>query len=142
MKPLFHPSIEDVTVEGILHALADPVRVAIFADIVGASCSKNCSNFLNVSEKTIPRSTLSQHFRALREAGLIRGERRGVEMHNTPRCQEIEQRFPGLISAIVSAHHRQAQGKARTGAAGKRQSAKTRVGQSPAKRSPASQKGK
>ena len=104
MKPLFHPSIEDVTVEGILHALSDPVRVAIYVDIVGSDCPQNCSNFLNVSEKTIPKSTLSQHFKALREAGLVRGERRGVEMHNTSRCTEIEKRFPGLIPAIVKAH--------------------------------------
>ena len=34
MRPLFHPSIEEITVEGILHALSDPVRVAIYADIV------------------------------------------------------------------------------------------------------------
>jgi DNA-binding transcriptional ArsR family regulator len=104
MRPLFHPSIEDVTVEGILHALSDPVRVAIFAQIVGSDCSRTCSNFLHISEKTIPKSTLSQHFKALREAGLIRGERQGVEMHNTPRCAEIETRFPGLIAAIVNAH--------------------------------------
>src|ERR1700691_6754844 len=104
MRPLFHPSIEDVTVEAILHALSDPVRVAIYADIVGSNCSQNCSNFLKVSEKTIPKSTLSQHFKALREAGLIRGERRGVEMHNTSRCAEIEERFPGLLRAIVNAH--------------------------------------
>src|SRR5260221_11652395 len=77
MRPLFHPSIEDVTVEGILHALSDPVRVAIYADIVKSECSHNCSTFLNVREKQIPKSTLSQHFKALREAGLIRGERRG-----------------------------------------------------------------
>jgi DNA-binding transcriptional ArsR family regulator len=113
MKPLFHPSIEDVTVEGIMHALSDPVRVAIFSNIVGSACSLNCSNFLSVSEKTIPRSTLSQHFRALREAGLIRGERRGVEMHNTPRCEEIDKRFPGLIMAIVKAHKVQAELQAR-----------------------------
>ena len=104
MRPLFHPSIEDVTVEGILHALSDPIRVAIFADIVSQECSQNCSTFLTVSDKRIPKSTLSQHFRALREAGLIRGERRGVEVHNTSRCAEIEQRFPGLIRAIVNAH--------------------------------------
>ena len=104
MRPLFHPSIEDVTVEAILHALSDPVRVAIFADIAGSNCSQTCSNFLNVSEKTIPKSTLSQHFKALREAGLIRGERHGVEMRNTSRCAEIDQRFPGLIPAIVNAH--------------------------------------
>ena len=104
MRPLYHPAIEDVTVEGILHALSDPIRVAIYADIVAQECSQNCSTFLTVSDKTIPKSTLSQHFRALREAGLIRGERRGVEVHNSSRCAEIEQRFPGLIRAIVNAH--------------------------------------
>ena len=120
MRPLFHPSIEDVTVEAILHALSDPVRVAIYADIVGSECSQNCSNFLRVSEKNIPKSTLSQHFKALREAGLIRGERRGVEMHNTSRCSEIEKRFPGLIAAIVRAHAVQSGEKSRAGVAGRR----------------------
>ena len=131
MKPLFHPAIDDVTVEGILHALADPVRVAIFANIVGAACPQNCSTYLCVDEKTIPRSTLSQHFRALREAGLIRGERSGVEMHNTPRCQEVEQRFPGLLQAIISAHKAQAKSKAQTNGARKRATpSKTTDGQS------------
>src|ERR1700761_1020536 len=104
MRPLFHPSIEDVTVEGILHALSDPVRVAIFTQIAASTCPQNCSNFLNINEKSIPKSTLSQHFKALREAGLIRSQRRGVEMHNTSRCQEIDRRFPGLIAAIINAH--------------------------------------
>ena len=104
MRPLFHPSVEDITVEGILHALLDPIRAAIYADILAQECSHNCSMFLTVSDKAIPKSTLSQHFRALREAGLIRGERRGVEMHNTSRCAEIEGRFPGLLRAIINAH--------------------------------------
>jgi DNA-binding transcriptional ArsR family regulator len=105
--------MQDVTVEGILHALSDPVRVTIFSDIAGATCSQTCSNFLKVSEKEIPKSTLSQHFKVLREAGLIRGERVGVEMQNTSRCAEIENRFPGLIKAIVRAHEIQMQGKTR-----------------------------
>jgi DNA-binding transcriptional ArsR family regulator len=104
MRPLFHPSIEDVTVEGILHALVDPVRVAMYADIVGQECPQACSNYLIVRDNAIPKSTLSQHFKILREAGLIRSERHGVEMHNVSRCAELEQRFPGLISAIVKAH--------------------------------------
>ena len=104
MRPLFHPSISDVTVEGILHALSDPVRVAIFAEMVGAGCPRTCSTFLNVREKDIPKSTLSQHFKILRESGLIRSERRGVEMHNTSRCTEINGRFPGLVEAIVNAY--------------------------------------
>lgn len=124
MRPLFHPSAEDVTVEAILHALSDPVRVAILADIVASDCSRSCSNFLKASAKPIPKSTLSQHFKALREAGLIRGERIGVEMHNTSRCAEIEERFPGLIIAIVNALNIQVEGKARSLSAGKRKRGK------------------
>jgi DNA-binding transcriptional ArsR family regulator len=113
MRSLFHPPVEDITVEGLLHALSDPVRVAIFADITATNCAFNCSNFLKVSEKPIPKSTLSHHFKALREAGLIRAERRGVEMHNTSRCSEIEGRFPGLIAAILNAHKAQLAGRQR-----------------------------
>ena len=115
-----HPALEDITVEAILHALADPVRVAIFLQIAGSDSSQNCTTFLEMSEQTIPKSTLSQHFKALREAGLIRSERQGVELHNTSRCAEIEKRFPGLIPSIVHAHKLQAKRKARAGSGGKR----------------------
>ena len=116
MRPLFHPSTEDVTVEGIMHALSDPVRVAIFANIARSECSQNCSAFLEVSERTIPKSTLSQHFKALREAGLIRSERQGVEMQNMSRCAEIQKRFPGLLAAIIKAHQIQSEDKTKAGA--------------------------
>src|SRR3984957_6684356 len=107
MRPLVHPSVEDITVEAILHALSDPARVAIFAQVVGSECPQSCSDFANIVARGIPKSTLSQHFKVLREAGLIRSERRGVEMHNTSRCTEIERRFPGLITAITRAHKTQ-----------------------------------
>lgn len=113
MRPLIHPSIDDITVEGILHALADPVRVAIYMELARSSCANTCSTFLQVSDRNIPKSTLSQHFRALREAGLVRSERRGVEMHNTARCDEIETRFPGLLLALVNAYKVQAADGAR-----------------------------
>ena len=122
MRPLFHPSIDDVTVEAILHALSDPVRLAIYAQIARAGCPQTCSNFSKISEKSIPKSTLSQHFKALREAGLIRGERRGIEMHNTSRCAEIDKRFPGLLAAIVSALSIQSRGKPPAGNAAKQKS--------------------
>lgn len=123
MRPPFHPAIEEVTVEGILYALSDPVRVAIYADLAGRSCMLNCSNFLTVSDQSIPKSTLSQHFRILRENGLIRSERHGVEMQNTTRCAEIGARFPGLLPAILNAHmvqsaHGQAAKNGRKKAAG------------------------
>jgi DNA-binding transcriptional ArsR family regulator len=108
-----HPAIEDVRVEGILHALSDPVRIAIFAQIAMAECAQTCSTFASINEKPIPKSTLSQHFKALREAGLIRSERQGVEMHNVSRCSEIDARFPGLLSSIMSAFQKQMGKKAK-----------------------------
>ena len=104
MRPLHHPSVQDLTVEGILYALSDPVRVQIFASIAGSECAKTCSNFLMMDDRKLPKSTLSQHFKVLREAGLIRSERKGVEMHNTTRCEEIAKRFPNLLSTIVEAY--------------------------------------
>lgn len=111
MRPLIHPSADDVTVEGILHALSDPVRAYIFSAIAQGQSSQICSAFLEVSDRAIPKSTLSQHFKALREAGLISSERRGVEMHNTSRCEEINAKFPGLLPAIMSAHRSQMEKK-------------------------------
>ena len=114
MRPLVHPAIEEVTVEAILHALSDPVRVAIFAEIVGQDCTQKCSSFMPMGGEPIPKSTLSQHFRILREAGLIRGERRGVEMHNVSRCTEVDELYPGLLAAIAQAHTLQVARAART----------------------------
>lgn len=121
--------MEDVTVEGILHALSDPVRASIYADIVASECSQNCSEFLRVNKKPIPKSTLSQHFKALREAGLIRGERHGVEMRNSSRCAELQKRFPGLVGAIVHAHNVQSESERDAP-----KSAKRKAARKPAKR--------
>ena len=113
MRPLVHPAIEDVTVEAILHALADPVRVAIYARIIGSQFPQSCSTLMTVTAVAVPKSTLSQHFKVLREAGLIRSERRGVEMQNASRCAEVESRFPGLIPAVMSAYDAQQKREAR-----------------------------
>jgi DNA-binding transcriptional ArsR family regulator len=107
VKPLIHPALTDVTLEGILHALSDAVRAQIFVEICKREDPRPCTDFLNVNGRSIPKSTLSQYIRTLREAGLIRCERRGVEMYNTNRRAEIDQRFPGLISALLDAHARQ-----------------------------------
>ncbi len=91
MRPLFHPAVRDITVEGLLYALSDPVRAQIYAEMATSECPLNCSNF---------RKVLSQHFKILREAGLIRSERKGVEMHNTTRCAELKERFGDMLAAI------------------------------------------
>jgi DNA-binding transcriptional ArsR family regulator len=106
MRPLLHPPIDAVRPEAILHALSDPVRAGIFAEIAGAACERNCSALAALGGRVIPKSSLSQHFKVLREAGLIRSERHGVEIRNASRCPEIERRFPGLIDAILTSYAR------------------------------------
>jgi DNA-binding transcriptional ArsR family regulator len=122
MKPLFHPSIGEVSVESVLHALSDPTRVSILAELAYSQCSATCSAFQNIIDRPIPKSTLSQHFKVLREAGLIRSERKGVEMHNTSRCAEVDARFPGLLSSIVNAYTLQTQQEKKHAKTAKRRS--------------------
>lgn len=104
MRPLYHPSVNAITVEGILHALSNPVRVQIFSEIAHAECPQTCSKFLMVNNKALPKSTLSQHFRILREAGLIHSVRSGVELHNSTRCAELRDSFGPMINAILAAY--------------------------------------
>ncbi len=104
MQPLSHPPIESVTPEAILHALADPSRAAIFARIMQVGCIQACSALSAVGDRVIPKSSLSNHFKVLRDAGLIRSERHGVEMRNHSRWAEVDARFPGLLGAIMNAY--------------------------------------
>ncbi|KQQ41125.1 ArsR family transcriptional regulator [Methylobacterium sp. Leaf125] len=104
MRPLFHPAPEDLQTSAILHALADPNRAAIFANIMRAGCVEACSALSAVGDRVIPKSSLSNHFKVLREAGLIRSERHGVEMRNHARWAEVEARFPGLLVSILNAY--------------------------------------
>ena len=104
MRPLFHPAIEDVRPEAILHALADPGRAAMFAKIMQAGCVEACSAVASLGERVIPKSSLSNHIKVLREAGLIRSERHGTEVRNHSRWAEVEARFPGLLAGILNAY--------------------------------------
>jgi DNA-binding transcriptional ArsR family regulator len=105
-RPLPHPAIEDMTVAGILHALSDPLRLAIIDELLEADREMNCTETAARLELEMPKSTCSLHYRILREAGLIWSERRGVELTSRVRVKELEARFPGLLASIVEAHRR------------------------------------
>lgn len=99
-RPFVHPAIEDVTLESVLFALADPARLEIIKRLAGGTCGMNCST---AAPADMPKSTQSYNFQILREAGLIRSERRGTEVVNAVRCTEIEKRFPGVLSSVLKA---------------------------------------
>jgi DNA-binding transcriptional ArsR family regulator len=106
-RPISHPNIEDITVAGILHALADPHRLAIIGELLKAESGLNCTQTTGKLDVTMPKSTCSQHYRILREAGLIACERKGVEMTSRVRLRELDSRFPGLLQSILKAHEKE-----------------------------------
>jgi predicted transcriptional regulator len=100
MRPLRHPNIDDISLQGVLYALADPVRLGIVRRLYDQgtlNCSQSCG------DDALPRATLSRHFDQLREAGLVRTERDGVQYLNVLRTDDIETRFPGLLASLLQA---------------------------------------
>jgi DNA-binding transcriptional ArsR family regulator len=109
VRPLYHPALKEITVQGILYALSDPARVRILVELLDADCAKNCTAFANISNTPLPKSTLSQHFKILREAGLIRSVRKGVELQNQANCcAELKEKFGPLIHEILQAYQNEA----------------------------------
>lgn len=82
----------------VLHALSDPIRLAIVEELAdeGELC---CGAF----ELPITKSTCSHHFRVLREAGVISTRVDGKNRLNALRRDALEERFPGLLDAILHA---------------------------------------
>jgi DNA-binding transcriptional ArsR family regulator len=114
MRPIYHPHRDEITVQGILYALSDPVRVQILSQLMGADCSQNCTTFVNVCATPLPKSTLSQHFKILREAGLVRSERKGVELQNRSRCEDL-QKFKPMLREILAAYQAECQAELQKG---------------------------
>lgn len=100
MTRFVHPAKEDITLAGVLGALSDPMRLKILKKLLERrDGSLSCSGAAPCAE--MAKSTLSHHFRVLRDAGLIRTTKRGVENLNCVRWDEVEERFPGLLKTIM-----------------------------------------
>jgi DNA-binding transcriptional ArsR family regulator len=98
LKKIPHPRKEDFDLCSILYALSDPIRISIVKSILkSGECT--CSSF----DVPLAKSTMSHHFKVLREAGLIMTRVSGTENRLTIRKDEIDERFPGLIRAVMAA---------------------------------------
>jgi DNA-binding transcriptional ArsR family regulator len=104
MQPVYHPPLENITLEGILFALSDPLRMRIFVDIYKSETAVICARFLNIDDKVYAKSTISQSFKVLRDCGLIWTVRKGVEALNTTRYEELKEKFGPLLDSIISAY--------------------------------------
>jgi DNA-binding transcriptional ArsR family regulator len=96
--PLDHPEVESVVVDDVLRALADPTRRQIVRLLL-AEGDRPCGTF----DVPVAASTLSHHFRTLRNAGILRQYDDGRQRMNTLRLDELDVRFPGLMRAVLDA---------------------------------------
>ena len=102
-EPLGHPSREEIELAAVLHALSDPMRLRIVADLAEEGGERTCKSF----DLPIVKSTCTHHFRVLREAGVIRQRVAGTAKVNSLRLDDLEARFPGLLAAVLAGTLRQ-----------------------------------
>ena len=98
------------TIVEVLHALADPVRLQIVRQL-NTQGEKACGSF----RIDMPKSSLSHHFRVLREAGVIASESQRTVIMNRLRKRELEALFPGLLESVLNATHSPSSRLARIG---------------------------
>ncbi|WDU65545.1 helix-turn-helix domain-containing protein [Pseudomonas poae] len=97
MRAFKHPTLQDLTLERLLYALSDPVRLEIvrcLATVPEATCGE--------LDGGRPKSSMSHHFRVLRDAGLVQTRSVGTTHMNSLRAEVLESRFPGLLECILA----------------------------------------
>lgn len=98
-EPLPEPATEDLRLETVMGALADPLRLTIIRKLMLESVAYDhpCGWF----GFDRPKSSLTHHFKALREAGLIRQRQYGLERRSRLRTEDLNARFPGLLELVA-----------------------------------------
>jgi DNA-binding transcriptional ArsR family regulator len=94
-----HPGREELELGSVLHALSDPVRLRIVAELARQDGESTCGSFA----LPVTKSTCTHHFKVLREAGLIQQRAQGTTRLNRLRREDLEARFPGLLATILQA---------------------------------------
>jgi DNA-binding transcriptional ArsR family regulator len=99
---LEHPDPADFDLLDVLHALSDPTRM-IIVQTLRADPERACGTF----PVDVVASTLTHHFRVLRESGVIHQRDDGNRRWTTLRHEDLQARFPGLLDTVVGAYDRE-----------------------------------
>jgi DNA-binding transcriptional ArsR family regulator len=97
------PDAEAMKLAAVMAALSDPVRVQIVRALA-SGLERPCGSF----DLGISKATRSHHFKVLREAGLTHTRSEGTHRHLSLRRDDLDDRFPGLIEAVLTAAEREA----------------------------------
>ena len=98
-ETIAHPACAELELGAVLHALSDPVRLRIVAELARGQGECTCGSF----ELPVTKSTCTHHFKVLREAGVIKQRQQGTTRLNTLRRVDLETRFPGLLDTVLRA---------------------------------------
>ena len=93
---LTSPPMPKPVLADVLYALSDPLRLKIVRRLAEEG-ETACGEF----DVDMPKSSLSHHFKVLRDAGVIATRGEGVRRINTLRREELDRAFPGLLAAIL-----------------------------------------
>jgi DNA-binding transcriptional ArsR family regulator len=96
---LEHPDRNEIRIEAVLHALADPVRLTIVRELAEADAGIACGSL----DLKISKSTRTHHIRTLREAGVIHVRPEGTSRISTLRREDLDALYPGLLDGVLSA---------------------------------------
>ncbi|MGV1792819.1 helix-turn-helix domain-containing protein [Rhizobium lusitanum] len=100
--PLPEPAADDLRLDVIMGALADPLRLTIVHKLLLESeAYDHACGWFGFDR---PKSSLTHHFKVLREAGLIRQRQYGLERRSRVRNEDLEARFPGLLRLVKAWH--------------------------------------
>lgn len=100
MRLFYHPDKQDISLPGVLYALGDPIRLEIVKHLANQG-EQPCAAVCEALGLAIAKSTMSHHFRILREAGVTCCRKEGTQHLNTIRRQDLEERFPGLLDVVL-----------------------------------------
>ncbi|GAA4590443.1 helix-turn-helix transcriptional regulator [Planotetraspora phitsanulokensis] len=99
VRVLEHPSVEEIRLEAVLHALADPARLEVVCFLARTEGEAACSEI----DLAVSKSTGTHHYRVLREAGVINQVYQGTAKMNSLRKADLDALFPCLLDSVVSA---------------------------------------
>jgi len=98
MKILYQPRTPDILLSNVFAALSDPTRLHIVRLLLRTP-ELTCGDF----EIAGAKSTLSHHFKTLREAGVTSTRVEGVQHFISLRRDDLDARFPGLLATLTRA---------------------------------------
>jgi DNA-binding transcriptional ArsR family regulator len=94
------PDLANVDIARLLHALSDPVRLAIVRQLDGAGDPGLTCGQLDIP---VGKSTCSHHLKVLLSAGVTTEREEGTRKYLRLRRDELDDRFPGVVGAVLGA---------------------------------------